>query len=59
MTGARSLGTGWGLGLAVVTVGVVAGVFLWQRDGESLEPEEKQPAVADGEAVNRSVPDAG
>ncbi len=58
MTSARSLGTGWGLGLAVVTVGVVAGVFLWQRDGESLEPEEKQPAVADGEAVNRSVPDA-
>ena len=52
MTSAGSLGAVWKLGLAVVTVGVVAGGFLWQRNGESLEPEEKQPTIADGAAAD-------
>ena len=57
MTGARSIGAVWKLGLAVVTIGVVAGGFLWQRDGESLEPEEKQPAIAGGAAADGAVAD--
>ena len=52
MTSAGSLGAVWKLGLAVVTVGVVAGGFLWQRNCESLEPEEKQPTIADGAAAD-------
>jgi len=60
--GMRSNGswqTGWRVGLVVVMVGLVAWAFTWQRDTESVESPDTQPAIADGETPDGSVSDPG